>query len=545
MKTKILPAIALGLFALTASAQNYKVVVTTVDGEKTEYETSDLSSIKFETAPKYNETNYLLGAQYSSKEGMGIYYISFGTSAPDENGDPAEFGDMQLALELTAELSEDHLNAVLPTGYYRIGNGSKKGELNLQNSGLWIRVGEGPDGVTGAPMIDGTVDVRYKDNVYDIKCELTLLSGDFVAISYSGPIKFTAGISESGDFTTDQNVTFTGAQARYYANWFYPLADDATLELYSGEFIDGKQVEGYWMNIPVYMPKAADPKNPAQFVADGVYTVDTREGVLYNTNLPFTYDRGKLTDLFGQLYNTGTYVTYIDRNGSIQRGFIVDGTVTISDNATKIVVDVVTDKGVKITGTYNGNIAIDNRNDSETAPKIEGTIENDIALDFTRGGATPVAVAYSAGNYIKEDVNQYLLYVMDSNQAHGDCLIFELCTDNPEQPSLADGTYTINNDIAPFGGLKGFSDTGGNMMFSWYGDLDSTDAEGYQTVIAPIMGGTVKISTLAGGSRKMEFDLVDEDGHKITGSYEGIYVDGTQGTEPLRGPKIKLPSRRR
>lgn len=543
MKSILLSAMAIGVFALTASAQNYKVVVTTSDGQKTEYETSNLSSIKFENAPDYHQANYLLGAQYTSKNEMGIYYISFGTSAPDEGGDPAKPGDMQLAVELTADLSEDHLNAVLPAGYYRIGNGTNKGEINLQNSGLWIRVEEGSDGVTGSPIVDGTIDVRYSNSEYDIRCELTLLSGEFVALSYSGPIKFVAGISESGDFTKDQNVTFTGAQARYYANWFYPLADDITLELYSGEFIDGKQSEGYWMNIPLYLPKAADPKNPSQFVADGVYTVDVRESVLYNTNLPFTYDRGKLTDLFGQLYNTGTYVTYLDKTGSVQRGFVVDGTITISDNATKVVVDVVTDKGIKISGTYSGNIIIDNRNDSENAPKIEGTIDADLALDFNSTEETTyVAVAYSMGNYIKEDVTQYALFVMDQEQAHGDCLTFELCTDGN---AIADGTYTINNDVAPFGGLKGFVDTGGNIMFSWYGDLDSTDPDGYQTVMAPIMGGTVTISTLDDGNRKMVFDLVDEDGHKIAGTFEGLFVDATEEVEPTNVRKLKLPTARR
>ncbi len=541
MKTKILSAIAIGVFALTASAQNYKVVVTTTDGKKTEYETSNLQSIKFENAPAYHEANYLIGAQYSSKNGMGIYYITMGTSAPDEAGDPAELGDMQLAVELTAELSEDHLNATLPAGYYRIGNGSNKGELNLQNSGLWIRVDEGADGVTGSPMIDGTVDVRMSGDIYNIRCELTLLSGDFVAISYSGPIKFTPGISENEDFAEDQNVTFTGAQARYYANWFYPFADDITLELFSGEFQGGKQTEGYWMNIPLYMPKAADPKNPGQYVADGVYTVEPRETVLYNTNLPYTYDKGKILDLFGQIYNQGTYITYLDKTGRVMRGFIADGTITVSDNARKIVVDVVTDKGVKIYGTYEGEIIIDNRNDSEKAPTIEGTIDADITLDLDREDVSQVAVAYHMGDYIKAGINQYILMVMDQEQTKGDYLTFELCTD---QDALVDGTYTINNEIVPFGGLKGFADNGGNIMFSWYGDLDSTDDEGYQTVIAPIMGGTVTISTLDSGNRKMEFDLVDEDGHKITGTYEGIYIDASQEIEPLNAPRLRLPAHR-
>ena len=51
----------------------------------------------------------------------------------------------------------------------------------------------------------------------------------------------------------------------------------------------------------------------------------------------------------------------------------------------------------------------------------------------------------------------------------------------------------------------------GQMFHSWYGDLDSTDSEGYQTVFAPFNGGTVTVSTAdaAKGIRKIVFDVTD------------------------------------
>ena len=56
------------------------------------------------------------------------------------------------------------------------------------------------------------------------------------------------------------------------------------------------------------------------------------------------------------------------------------------------------------------------------------------------------------------------------------------------------------------------------MTYSWYGDLDSTDDEGYQDILAPVNGGTMTVSTLDDGQRKFDFDLVDLNGNKITGS---------------------------
>lgn len=56
------------------------------------------------------------------------------------------------------------------------------------------------------------------------------------------------------------------------------------------------------------------------------------------------------------------------------------------------------------------------------------------------------------------------------------------------------------------------------MVFSWYGDLDSTDDEGFQSILAPIFGGTLTVTTIEGDKRKFDFDLRSRKGHKITGS---------------------------
>lgn len=67
-------------------------------------------------------------------------------------------------------------------------------------------------------------------------------------------------------------------------------------------------------------------------------------------------------------------------------------------------------------------------------------------------------------------------------------------------------------------GIKGVVNYQGEMVFSWYGDLDSTDDEGYQTILAPISGGTLTVTTIAGDKRKFDFNLRSRKGHKIIGS---------------------------
>ncbi|MCM1224151.1 MAG: hypothetical protein NC548_57835, partial [Lachnospiraceae bacterium] len=298
MKTRILSACALSALALTAVAQNnYKVVVTGTDGKTTTYETTDVKNIQFKTEPAYNVADNLVGAEYSSDaNGLGQYYICFGTGNSDNDGNPIEVGGMQVAMELTAPKSEDYINAVLPNGYYTRGTGTQINTFNVQKTGIWVRLSEGEDGVTVSPLVDGSVNVDFDGDIYDLKCEFTLLSGEFVALEYLGEIEFQPGVSETEYFTGDVDVTFEGAQGRYWANWFYPFADDAALEFYTGEFNeDGAQTKGYWFYTGINMPKLPmdQAANPSQYIADGVYTVDPREIIDFNTNLPYTLAVGR------------------------------------------------------------------------------------------------------------------------------------------------------------------------------------------------------------------------------------------------------------
>lgn len=534
MKTKILSALAIGAIALSAAAQNYKVVVTTTDGEKYEYPTSGLESISFQDAPDYVEANYLIGAEYGIRNDMGVYNFTIATEAPDQWGDPAVIGGVQLSLELVSNLSEDYLNAKLPAGYYRAGSGAEKWQINIQTSGMWMRVDEGEDGVIQCAMLNGTVDVRTMGDDYEIKCELLLMDGSQASLSYYGPILFRPGASTSEEFMEDQDITFSGAQERYYANWFYPLADDATLELYTGTFSDnGQQIEGYWLNLPIFMPKAEDPKNLSQYVADGVYNIDPRDRTPYSTKLPYTFEKGSILDFWGVPYPVGTYITYVEKDGRMKHAYISDGTVTVSNNSRKIEMDLVAENGIKIRGTYEGKIVLDDRCNNDNALPIEGTIDKDVVFDFI--DAT-IGLSYPLGDYIKSGVYQYLVMITDpADEPHGDFLMLELSSDDPNL--LPDGTYTINNDIAPFCGLKGFLDYGGNPEFSWYGNLDDVDEFGVQNIVAPILGGTVTISTTSDNERKLVFDLLDEDNHSLTGTYEGYFFNYS----PEYAPAAKAP----
>ncbi|MDE7418654.1 MAG: hypothetical protein K2N35_00410 [Muribaculaceae bacterium] len=527
MKKRMIAAVAAGAMLIPAIAQ-YKVVVTTTDGEKTEFETSELSNIRFENAPDYAPLEYLIDGAYSSKGELGIYAFTLASAAPDQWGLPPQVGDAELSLELIGAISEDYLNAELPAGYYRAGSGNAAGQFDIQKSGLTFRLDEGEEGTNMYPIVDGTVDVRKNGNDYIIKAELVLLQGGTVAFAYEGPLTFTPGVMQTEEFGENQEFAFTGAQGRFYDNWYFPFVTDITLQFYSGDFdAAGNQIDGYWLNLDTFMPKYVRTPEGAISLADGVYSAEPREVIANYTNIPYTYRKGYTLDFWGTQYPAGSYLNKREKNGRCFRGYIVDGTMTVSDNGTNIMFDFVTDNGKKITATYKGKVNIHDFSEPDKTPDISSTLTEDVKLNFQPGS---IALSYSLGDYIKEGLYQFDVMVSEPNAEHGDFIMLELSSDSQVLP---DGVYTINNGLEPFTGIEGSSDYGGQLLYSWYGDLDSADEEGYQTILSPIMGGTVTISTTDEGTRKMVFDLQDGKGHTITGEFIGVFYNlATSAAKP-------------
>ena len=171
-------------------------------------------------------------------------------------------------------------------------------------------------------------------------------------------------------------------------------------------------------------------------------------------------------------------------------------------------------EGIKVTGTYDGAPYIVNMIDNSNKPEFQDNLTGDYELN--KFPSNTAIVDYNLGDYIIEGVNSHVVMFTEPEMKTGDYIMLELLSDSEEE--LKDGVYKIDNSLTDFSGIKGVVTFQGGMEFSWYGDLDSTDDEGYQTRLAPISGGTVTVSTTEDGQRKFDFDLRDLKGYKITGS---------------------------
>ena len=168
MKKSILTTL-LCAAALCLNAQSYKVTVTTTDGQKHTYETADVSKITFADAPAYNPAEYVYQAEYRTQEDLGVYKLRLATCPIGADNEPAIVGGVEIDATLYAPRS-------------------LAGSLRLE---------EGSEGISTQVLADGSIDVRRSGSEYDIRMEVTLLTGETVNLQYNGPLKFALSNLES------------------------------------------------------------------------------------------------------------------------------------------------------------------------------------------------------------------------------------------------------------------------------------------------------------------------------------------------------------
>lgn len=527
------------MLAVSAGAQTpatTNVVVEEDNGTKTVFAAADIKNIVFEEMPVYVALPTLVDAIYTPAANAGMYELTIATAVPDAAGNPRNVGDIVVTTTLTAPLSDDRRNALLPDGYYRMGNGNTMFTFDASKTAIYARTAEGNDGVTVQPCISGTIDVKYIDSKYDIRMELITFDGSTYNVSYEGDLPFQLSSAGYEGFSKDVDITFEGCQGRFYGNWFLPFVDDMTLQLYTGDFnADGAQINGYWYNVYVNMPKVTYGLGETPKLVDGVYRLDTRKNIAYSSYLPFTCQIGQTIEAFGMVMNVGTVLTYTDPEGDNRVGLAESGTMTVSEGGTKIEIDFYTAEGVRIGGSFEGAPDIYNFGNNSNAPQRPySTLTSDRTAEFVN---TTVAI-YFKEFPIVDTLGAYTLWLTDVKQETGDYFQFTYISE--EGTGLANGTYTIGIPAKPFDLLPGELDYGMQPTFSWFANLEHVDADGVQIYQAPLTGGTMTVADASQeGYKTFTLDFTDDAGHKISGTvtlpvFDGDEIYGTASKKLIR-----------
>ena len=465
------------------------------------------------------QANVLLEATYrnDNKVSAGQYGLILSNAEPTASGDPAKVGDFQVFFDLYNVADADPLNAVLPEGEYKPNNTLEPFTWNPAKSVFYIRTDEG---LSPMPFVDGVVYVKHIEAGYDILISASLLSGETINVHYAGDLQFVQTGTSNERFDEDQFVTFEKTCGLYYGNWFRYFCDDMNLEFYTGTRDEnGKMVDGYYLSVPAYMEKLADPYTPDVRLQEGTYRILDRKLTSHNT-VPMILQKGEHVDLFGDFYDIGTYMTHTNgSNGRMQLGLCHEGTMEVKHVGTgyKIDFNFITDEGHKIVATYEGELNLENRCDNkEHEPERPwSTLPSDRVLNIP---ADASAEAYLMGDYLQPGINVWMLVVSPTDASTpGDMFTTELFT---KGDTFDYGTYQVKKEFKPFCALPGFVDYTGQPLYSWVGDLADLDADGYAKTLGPIAEGSL-VFTEEGDVQKFVFDMVDDAGHKVTGSWTG------------------------
>lgn len=513
MKKYIFSSLALAA-AFCVSAQTVtprQLVVEEKDGTQHVFDTEEVAGVSFQDMPEYKEANILTTAMYTINGQQGRYLLEVDTDYPNDMHEPNAVGDAFVTLAFNAPLSEDRNAAILESGYYRAG-GAQLGYFDTERSSVRARLADGT--VSNEFIVAGSADVRRDANgEYDIRIELVTIQGNSYAFSYQGFIDFRASSDSFDSFKEEQDVLFDGMQMRYYANWYYPFADDATIEAFTGDFdAEDNQVNGYWLHLPIFFNKFENPETSDIRIPDGVYNIETRNDneIPYQAYLPFTYTQGNTVEFWGTIYNTGTYVTYIDPKGGSYIGYAKSGTVTVSKNGTNFDIDLTFENGVKFRGEFNTWPVVGKFVENSSMPKKPwSTVKEDHEMDFTEES---IALCYDDAE-IYPGMKAHTLWLVDKSFETGDYLQFVTIGTSDQ---IEDGTYTIAKTFEDHTILPGWMTYSQDQNFSWYSYLDDVDADGYNTTYAPIVSGTVTIKS-TGTMKHFTFDLYDDAGKHYTG----------------------------
>lgn len=460
-----------------------------------------------------------------NKVGAGNYVITLATEEPGQDGYPAKKGDIVLQLDLSNIADKDPINATLPTGEYLPGSDYSPFTWNPAKSIMYVRTGAGEQGTTATIMADGTVTVEREGDIYSIKIEVEDLAGEKLSAYYTGPIVFVlTGASSYDRFTTPQNLTFEYGQARYYGNWFRPHADDLLVQFFQGQ-LDEKNnlVDGYYLQLSsVYMNKLIDfnVKNPA--LEEGTYKV-SKTSSLALTSIPFTLDPGSMKEILGETMPSGSYLTRIDAGtGKKYIGFIVSGTMKVvhSGGQYQIHVDFMTQENISVKGVFSSSMIVKSYNNNEATmiPRPWSTLTEDVKLNFPSDAK---ASAVFLGQYLYPGLNSWWLILSSAKNDKGDMITSEFFTPADKGMVFEPGTYVVSRKFEAYQLMPGFQQYGGGEVnYTWYGDLSSQDAEGYSSKLAPIENGTMKVQK-DGDTYRFVFDFKDDAGHAITGEWSG------------------------
>lgn len=305
-----------------------------------------------------------------------------------------------------------------------------------------------------------------------------------------GEQKFEVFVRQDAGWAVDVEFTATALNGEYYGkkyspdyNYFAILSKNGTTG-WSDLYIDT------YYRFDIYTKSAA---GDVLTLPQGIYTFDY-------------YSQGN-GETFGNEYSV---IIETFENGQLTETYFQDGVIIVTENKIEAYLATVNNKVHRV--VYEGSLELGYLEFPE--PEYYSTLTSDLTINET--GADLRLVNY--GDFYGVGANNWSVSMIESNGMNGPYFMLDIVTDNTNNnvDSIL-GTYSVatNDTIAKSTFLAGYLD-GTQYAGCWYLNV----ADGYvdHGNRAPLTSGTITIAK-EGSNYVVTYDCVDDNGHKVTGTY--------------------------
>ena len=312
-----------------------------------------------------------------------------------------------------------------------------------------------------------------------------------ITVSY-GEQNFTVEVNQAAGMAVDVEFVATALNGQYYGtaysvdpNYFAILSKNGTTG-WSDLYVDT------YYRFDIYAKTPADASAPV--LPEGLYIYDQ-------------YDNGE-GNTFGDYYSV-RLETF--SGGGFQETKITDGVIVITENKFEAILKLADGKVHRV--VYEGSLALGYIPVPE--PDYYSTLTEDYTFNHDNG---TLRVNYYGDYYGIGAANWVVSMVLPGAKVNGDYFSIDLVTSSNEYNiNNIFGTYTCAADdtqVAKNTFIAG--DYNDSFLYSWY--FVCVDDTFGSDDIAPLTDGTITISEVD-GKYVVEYDCMDDNGHKIQGTY--------------------------
>ena len=329
-----------------------------------------------------------------------------------------------------------------------------------------------------------TFDVDFNNTAEVRKANIT--------VSY-GVQRFTIELNQAAGMVADVEFVATALNGEYYGtkysadpNYFAILSKNGTTG-WSDLYVDT------YYRFDLYSTSTTDENAPV--LPHGVYTFDKSDMGIGGT---FGHPRSVRLETFS--------------DGRFQETQIEEGVVIISENKFEALLKLVDGKVHRV--VYEGSLALGYIPVPE--PDYYSTLTEDYTFNHSEG---VLRINYYGDYYGVGAANWVVSMVLPGTKVNGDYFSIDLVANTDEyNVSSIFGTYTCAADesqVAKNTFVAGDYEDG-KFLYSWY--FVCVDDTFGSDDIAPLTDGTITISEVD-GKYVIEYDCMDDNGHKIQGTY--------------------------